>query len=53
MLAKYLYAVGRITREEAMERCEPYLTEANEIAKEIAKRYNKRPTRITFIGFIR
>jgi hypothetical protein len=52
-IAKGLYFQGRITREEAKERIEPYLTEANEVGREIMKKYNKKHTDITFIKFVR
>lgn len=47
------YGVGEIGRETARELSAPILAEMNRRGKEIAKRYNKRYSPITFTGAMR
>lgn len=51
--ARYLYGLGKITREEAEKEIKPYLDLANQRGKEIAKKYGGRFTPITLVGFLR
>lgn len=51
--AKGLYRLGRITREEALEKVKPYIDEANRRGTEIAKKHGMRHRKITVAGFMR
>ena len=53
-IARDLYIIGEITREEALEYVTPYVKEFNEKSKEIAKRYEiKKPKLINASQFLR
>ena len=53
-IARDLYIIGEITREEALEYVTPYVKTFNEKSKEIAKRYEiKKPKLITESQFLR
>lgn len=47
------YNLGYCTREEAKKNILPYIEYLNNKAKEIAKKYNKRPKIISFSSYIR
>lgn len=47
------YNMGLCSREIAKENIMPYLNEINKRAVEIAKKYNKKPKKITFSYYIR
>lgn len=47
------YKKGLITRAEAKTDIEPYIKLFNNKSMEIAKKYNMKPKKITFAGFIR
>lgn len=47
------YKKGLITRAEAKTDIEPYIKLFNNRSMEIAKKYNMKPKKITFAGFIR
>ena len=51
--AQYLYQLGSITKEEALERVTPYVELHNEAATRIAKEYKMRPRTITAKSFLR
>lgn len=48
-----LYNLGGCSREEATKNIMPYLETVNNKSKEIAKKYNRKPKRITFANYIR
>lgn len=50
---KRAYTLGEITREEAKEKAQPIIDRINAKGKEIAKKYNKRYSPISFIGLMR
>ena len=52
-LARALYKGNQITREQARERIMPYINMYNEKVVEIAKKYNQKPKKISFITFLR
>ena len=49
----YLYNIGAITREEAKEHIQTYLDKGNTKSKELAKKYNQKPKKVTFRIFVR
>lgn len=51
--ARTLYQIGVISRKEAKEKIEPYIEIFNLKAVEIAKKYNLKPKKISFAGFVR
>jgi hypothetical protein len=51
--AKIQYKLGQITRKEAQTQIEPFVTEYNDKAKEIAKKWNQKPRLISFASYIR
>lgn len=51
--AKALYNIGKMTRAEAKAIIEPFIKMANERAVEIAKKYNMKPKKISFIAYVR
>lgn len=51
--ARCAYKKGLITRTEAKTDIEPYIKLFNNRSMEIAKKYNMKPKKITFAGFIR
>lgn len=51
--ARCAYKKGLITRAEAKTDIEPYIKLFNNKSMEIAKKYNMKPKKITFAGFIR
>lgn len=50
---KKAYNLGLITREEAKEKAQPIIDRINAKGKEIAKKYNKRFSPISFIELMR
>lgn len=50
---KYLYKIGKITREEAKEKIMPYIQAFNEKSISIAKKYGMKPKKISFTSYIR
>lgn len=52
-LARNLYKGGAIDREEARTRIMPYINAYNVKVVEIAKKYNQKPKKISFITFLR
>lgn len=51
--AKWKYNIGAITREEAKKEIMPYINAVNKKSDELAKKYNVKAKKVTFIGFIR
>lgn len=51
--AKWKYAIGAITREEAKEDVMPYINAVNAKAEELAKKYGMKAKKVSFIGFMR
>lgn len=51
--AKCEFLVGAITYEECKERVMPYIDKVNQRSVELAKKYNQKPRKITFKGFMR
>jgi hypothetical protein len=51
--AKYLYNIGKMSREEAKEEIGPYIELFNEKAKSIAKKYNQKPKTISYVTYLR
>ena len=50
---KQLYDSGKIDRERAKQLAEPIIRRANAKAEQIAKKYNKKPYKLTFISLMR
>lgn len=50
---RYLYRVGKCSREEAKENIQPYLDFINEQSKIIAKKYKQNPKFVYFTGYVR
>lgn len=50
---RHLYAIGEISREEALERIEPYIKAFNKKSKEIAKKYNFPAKTVSAKKFLR
>lgn len=50
---RFLYKTNQITRDIAKNNIVPYINAINEKSKEIAKKYNQKPKKVTFITFIR
>ena len=50
---RVLYNSGQISRDEAVEMITPYINACNEKSKELAKKYNMKPKKITFAQYIR
>lgn len=44
---------GGCTYEEARKNVDPYIKAVNEKAKEIAKKYNRKPPKMSAIAFLR
>lgn len=53
MEIKKLYNTGCIDRKEAKKQLEEYEEFYNKKAKEIAKKYNQKPSKFSFINFMR
>ncbi|MDR2833841.1 MAG: hypothetical protein LBV67_09005 [Streptococcaceae bacterium] len=51
--ARTLYRIGKLSRNEAKEQIEPYVTAVNKKSVEIAKKYNQKPRLVSVIGFMR
>ncbi|MBR3747581.1 MAG: hypothetical protein IKN27_11545 [Selenomonadaceae bacterium] len=51
--ARALYKIGAITRSEARKKIDPYIEIFNSKAVEIARKYNMKPKKISFAGFLR
>ncbi|MDA3973282.1 hypothetical protein PF023_04425 [Enterococcus thailandicus] len=51
--ARTLYRSNLISRDEAMERIDPFVKAYNKKSKEIAKKYNQRPKTISIASFLR
>lgn len=47
------YNLGQCSREEAKKYIMPYINEVNKKGLEIAKKYNRKPIKITFYSYIR
>lgn len=52
-MAKYKFAVGEITYEEAMVAVKKYIDHANVIAKRIAKEHGMRPRFMSVKSYMR
>lgn len=50
---RYLYRINKISREEAKIMIEPYLDAVNNKQKELAKKYNQKVKKVTFVSYIR
>ena len=50
---RHLYAIGEISREEALERIEPYIKKFNQKSRMIAKKYNFPAKTISAKKFLR
>ena len=50
---KMLYKCGEISREEAKEMLKPYAEYYNAKSKELAKKYNQKPSKFNFVSFMR
>lgn len=50
---RYLYRMGKITREEAKEKIMPYLDFVNNKSKELCKKYNQKHKQINFSSYVR
>ena len=50
---RYLYQIGKISRNEAKEHIQPYLDSVNEKSKELSKKYNIKYKKVTFISYVR
>lgn len=50
---RYLYAIGKISRERAKEMIQPYLDKVNEKQKELAKKYNQKIKKVNFNSYVR
>lgn len=50
---RFLYQTNQITRDVAKNNIMPYIDEVNKKSKELAKKYNQKPKKVTFITFIR
>lgn len=53
MKAKILYLGGKISREEAKKRIQPYCDEYNRIAKAKAEKYHQRYKKFSFSAYFR
>ncbi len=53
IITRSKYNAGLITREQAKKEIEPYAKHFNEVAAEKAKKYNVKPQKFSFIGFMR
>lgn len=51
--ARTLYRSNLISREEAVERIEPFVIAYNKKSKEIARKYNQRAKTISIATFLR
>lgn len=51
--ARTLYRSNLISREEAVERINPFVTAYNKKSREIAKKYNQRAKTISIATFLR
>ena len=52
-IAKMKYTNNLITREEAKKEIQPFIDYANKKAVELAKKYNQKPRKISFIAYVR
>jgi hypothetical protein len=52
-IAKMKYKNNLITREEAKKEIQPFIDYANKKAVELAKKYNQKPRKISFIAYVR
>lgn len=43
---------GRITFDEAQVEAQPIIDDMNEVVKTVAKKFNKKPYKFTFIGLL-
>ena len=50
---KTLYNCGKISRDEAKEKIKPYAEYFNNRSKELASKYNVKPTKFSFTSFMR
>lgn len=50
---RHLYNIGGCSRDIAKENIQPYIDFINDNLKIIAKKYNRSPKYISFIGYIR
>ena len=48
-----LYNLGGCSREIAKEHIQPYLNAVNSKSKELAKKYGRRPVKVSFISYVR
>lgn len=48
-----LYRIGEIQVDEAKEMVMPYLNAVNKKSIELAKKYNQRPVKVSFINYVR
>lgn len=51
--AKILYNSNLITRNEAKEIIQPYLDEVNKKSIDLAKKYGRKPMKVSFISYCR
>lgn len=51
--ARILYNSNLITRDEAKEIIQPYLDEVNKKSIELAKKYGRKPMKVSFISYCR
>ena len=52
-IAKALFRLGKIGRDDAHERIAPYINEANRRGEQIAKKYGMRHRKMTITQFMR
>ena len=50
---RVLYKTNQVSREEALQKIQPYIDAVNEKSKSIAKKYNMRPKFVTVTGYLR
>lgn len=50
---KFLYNIGKISRDEAKKQVTPYIEAFNKKSIEIAKKYGMKPKKISFVSFVR
>lgn len=51
--ARIEYRNNLISREEAKKEIQPFIDYANKKAVELAKKYNQKPRKISFIAYVR
>ena len=50
---KVRFLAGELTYEQAKKSADPFISQFNEKAKEIAKKHKRKPIKINFVGMMR